>query len=50
MKAIMIRTIILMTFLSIAACGNKGDLFLEEKPVLEPATQTTEEPAKPAKK
>ncbi len=50
MKAIIIRTAILMTFLSIAACGNKGDLFLVEKPVLEPIPETTEELNKPEKK
>ena len=50
MKAIIIRTVILMTFLSIAACGNKGDLFLVEQPAPEPSPQTTEEPSKPEEK
>jgi len=43
MKAIIIRSAIALMFLSIAACGNKGDLFLVEKPPVESTSKTAVE-------
>jgi len=42
-KTTTLRASILIASLFIAACGNKGDLYLTEKPTAKPAEQTQEQ-------
>lgn len=45
-----LRTSLLIATLFIAACGNKGDLFLPEESTAEPVEQTQEQAVEQKKK
>lgn len=45
-----LRASLLLAVLFIAACGNKGDLFLPEQPTQEPVKSAQQDPIKQEKK